>query len=105
MDTPSILPPELYVPHPSAFVTNLNPFLACDTVQTGLGWTERIVGRVSVVDGRGELLLDRFVAPTRPVTDHLTDMTGIRHTPSSATTKLDVFFLFKLATLWIYSIP
>ena len=38
------------------------------------------MGRVSVVDGRGELLLDRFVAPTRPVTDHLTDMTGIRHT-------------------------
>ncbi len=74
--------PDLYVLHAAAVRYPPNTFvyfLACDTVQTGLGWTERIVGRVSVVDGRGELLLDRFVAPTRPVTDHLTDMTGIRH--------------------------
>jgi hypothetical protein len=59
------------------------------------------VGRVSVVDGRGELLLDRFVAPTRPVTDHLTDMTGIRHALFSHY-KARCIFLFKLATLWIY---
>lgn len=52
--------------------------LACDTVATGTGWNERIVGRVSVVSGEGRLLLERFVAPSRPVTDYMTDVTGIR---------------------------
>ena len=61
---------------------------AVDTVATGLGWSDRVVGRVSLGDGRGDLLLDLFVAPTKPVTDHLTDVTGIRHTthPTQALT-------------------
>jgi hypothetical protein len=53
--------------------------VACDTVVTGLGWNDRTVGRVSVVDGQGRLLLERFVGPVKPVTDYMTDVTGIRH--------------------------
>jgi hypothetical protein len=54
-------------------------FLAVDTVATGPGWSDRVAGRVSLVDGEGSLLLDRFVAPTKPITDYFTDVTGIRH--------------------------
>ncbi|PFH50802.1 hypothetical protein AMATHDRAFT_75377 [Amanita thiersii Skay4041] len=51
--------------------------LSCVTVGVGPGGTTSMVARVAVVDYRGQLVFDKFVAPTMPVTDYRTSTTGI----------------------------
>ncbi|KAH6917485.1 hypothetical protein BKA70DRAFT_1367910 [Coprinopsis sp. MPI-PUGE-AT-0042] len=51
--------------------------LSCTNVGVGPGGTTTMLARVSLVEYRGAVLYDRFVAPTLPVTDYRTAVTGI----------------------------
>lgn len=49
----------------------------CEMVGVGDG-RQSILARVSVVDYNGVVLLDTFVAPTKPVIDYRTAVSGVR---------------------------
>ncbi|KAF9015081.1 hypothetical protein BDQ17DRAFT_1229133 [Cyathus striatus] len=55
--------------------------LSCSNVGVGPGGTTSMVARVSIVDYRGSVVFDKYVAPTmdvrRAVTDYRTSATGI----------------------------
>ncbi|KAF9229206.1 hypothetical protein BS17DRAFT_792179 [Gyrodon lividus] len=51
--------------------------LSCSNVGVGPGGTTAMLARVSVVDFRGNVLLDTFVSPTMQVSDYRTATTGI----------------------------
>lgn len=49
----------------------------CEMVGVGPSGTQSALARVSIVDGNGNVLLDRFVRPKEKVTDPRTHVTGI----------------------------
>ncbi|KAF9244623.1 ribonuclease H-like domain-containing protein [Melanogaster broomeanus] len=51
--------------------------LSCSNVGVGPGGTTAMLARVSIVDFKGNVILDTFVAPTMQVTDFRTATTGI----------------------------
>lgn len=50
----------------------------CEMVGVGLNGQDDMLARVSIVNKRGEVLLDKFVKPREPVTDYRTSVSGIR---------------------------
>lgn len=52
----------------------------CEMVGVGLKAKKSILARVSIVNQMGEILLDKYVRPTEPVTDYRTSVSGIRPT-------------------------
>lgn len=50
----------------------------CEMVGVGSNGQDDMLARVSIVNKRGEVLLDKFVKPTEPVTDYRTSISGIR---------------------------
>ncbi len=52
--------------------------LDCEMVGTGKRGSVSMVGRCSIVDHRGNVLYDTFVAPQNEVTDYRTPFSGIR---------------------------
>lgn len=61
-------------------VSQLNKYVAMDCEMVGVGFNgqEDHLARVSVVNKRGEVLLDKFVKPREAVTDYRTSVSGIR---------------------------
>mmetsp|Transcript_101296 Transcript_101296/g.253957 ORF Transcript_101296/g.253957 Transcript_101296/m.253957 type:complete len:487 (-) Transcript_101296:120-1580(-) len=51
--------------------------LDCEMVGVGATGTRSVLARVSLVDHEGNILLDKFVRPSEPVTDYRTHITGI----------------------------
>ncbi|KAH7883513.1 hypothetical protein F5I97DRAFT_1813689 [Phlebopus sp. FC_14] len=51
--------------------------LSCSNVGVGPGGTTAMLARVSIVDYRGNVILDTFVSPTMQVSDYRTATTGI----------------------------
>ncbi|XP_013119303.1 uncharacterized protein LOC106096207 [Stomoxys calcitrans] len=58
----------------------LNKYVAmdCEMVGIGLNGQEDMLARVSIVNKRGEVLIDKFVKPRESVTDYRTSVSGIR---------------------------
>lgn len=54
--------------------------LSCSNVGVGPGGTTSMLARVVIVDYKGETILDKYVAPTTPVSDYRTSATGITET-------------------------
>ena len=52
--------------------------LDCEMVGTGEGGEESLLARVSIVNGRGEELLDEYVSIEEEITDYRTEKSGIR---------------------------
>ena len=52
--------------------------LDCEMVGVGTGGSESAVARVAVVNWDGEVVLDRYVRPDRPITDYRTHVSGVR---------------------------
>ncbi|KAA0201964.1 hypothetical protein HAZT_HAZT006330 [Hyalella azteca] len=52
--------------------------LDCEMVGVGVGGCSSALGRVSIVDRRGDVLYDQFAEPVEPVTDYRTRYSGIR---------------------------
>ena len=52
--------------------------LDCEMVGVGPGGAESAVARVAVVNWEGDVILDRYVRPHRPVTDYRTLLSGVR---------------------------
>ncbi|XP_035906785.1 RNA exonuclease 4 [Anopheles stephensi] len=52
--------------------------LDCEMVGIGPGGKEHMLARVSLVNERGEIIVDRYVKPQESVTDYRTDISGIR---------------------------
>ncbi|KAL5292419.1 REXO4 family protein [Megaselia abdita] len=50
----------------------------CEMVGVGLNGTDDMLARVSIVNQKGEILLDKYVKPTEPVVDYRTKYSGIR---------------------------
>lgn len=50
----------------------------CEMVGVGLNGQDDMLARVSIVNKRGEVLLDKFVKPQEPVIDYRTCVSGIR---------------------------
>ncbi|XP_037820429.1 RNA exonuclease 4 [Lucilia sericata] len=50
----------------------------CEMVGVGLNGQDDMLARVSIVNKRGEVLLDKFVKPQEKVTDYRTSVSGIR---------------------------
>lgn len=50
----------------------------CEMVGVGLNGQDDMLARVSIVNKRGEVLLDKFVKPQEAVTDYRTSVSGIR---------------------------
>jgi len=50
----------------------------CEMVGVGVGGTDSILARVSIVNEYGYLIYDTYVAPTEKVTDYRTAISGIR---------------------------
>ncbi|KAI9461842.1 hypothetical protein HD554DRAFT_2027971 [Boletus coccyginus] len=65
--------------------------LSCSNVGVGPGGTTAMLARVSIVDFRGDVILDTFVAPTMQVSDYRTTTTGIEacHLLASDTPSFD----------------
>lgn len=58
---------------------HLAEFVALDCEFVGVGFRKtNALGRCSIVDFRGQVLLDRFVHPAEPVTDYRTRWSGLR---------------------------
>lgn len=51
--------------------------ISCSNVGVGPGGTTSMLARVSIVDYRGRIIFDKYVAPTMQVTDYRTSTTGI----------------------------
>ncbi|GLB36052.1 putative EXOIII [Lyophyllum shimeji] len=51
--------------------------MSCSNVGVGPGGTTSMVARVVIVDYRGKVIFDKYVAPTMQVTDYRTSTTGI----------------------------
>ncbi|KAI6047701.1 hypothetical protein EDC04DRAFT_2919286 [Pisolithus marmoratus] len=51
--------------------------LSCTNVGVGPGGTTAMLARVAIVDYKGDVILDTFVAPTMEVSDYRTTTTGI----------------------------
>ncbi|XP_055609697.1 RNA exonuclease 4 [Uranotaenia lowii] len=67
-------------PRPKIFSSNLTDCLALDCEFVGVGphGKEHMVARVSIVNERGEVLLDSYVKPQKTVIDYRTTISGIR---------------------------
>ena len=70
--------------------------LDCEMVGVGEKGKDSMLARVSIVDHKGEILLDTFVAETEKVTDYRTKTSGItaknlRNAPSFKTVKKQVW--------------
>ncbi|XP_053689641.1 RNA exonuclease 4 [Sabethes cyaneus] len=65
---------------PKIFSAELTECLAldCEFVGTGPDGKDHMLARVSVVNERGEVILDTYVKPQRAVIDYRTDISGIR---------------------------
>ena len=65
---------------PTGRNTALTDIIAMDCEMVGVGEDGRrsILARVSVVNEDGNVVLDTFVAPTEPVTDYRTRVSGVR---------------------------
>lgn len=50
----------------------------CEMVGVGLNGTDDMLARVSIVNQKGNVLLDKYVKPTEPVVDYRTKYSGIR---------------------------
>lgn len=50
----------------------------CEMVGVGYAAKKHMLARVSIVNQRGEVLMDRFVRPREPVIDYRTHVSGIR---------------------------
>ena len=50
----------------------------CEMVGVGYGGVESVLARVSIVDGAGKQILDRYVATEEEITDYRTEKSGIR---------------------------
>lgn len=50
----------------------------CEMVGAGSNGSIDILARVSIVNRRGHILMDKYVKPTQPVTDYRTKYSGIR---------------------------
>lgn len=50
----------------------------CEMVGVGLNGQDDMLARVSIVNKRGEVLLDKFVKPQEAVTDFRTNVSGVR---------------------------
>uniref|UniRef100_A0A1A9WKL6 RNA exonuclease 4 n=1 Tax=Glossina brevipalpis TaxID=37001 RepID=A0A1A9WKL6_9MUSC len=57
-----------------------NKYVAMDCEMVGVGYKgqDDILARVSIVNKRGDVLLDKFVKPCETVTDYRTSVSGIR---------------------------
>lgn len=57
-----------------------NKYVAMDCEMVGVGYKgqDDMLARVSIVNKRGEVLLDKFVKPCEIVTDYRTSISGIR---------------------------
>ncbi|KII93892.1 hypothetical protein PLICRDRAFT_171594 [Plicaturopsis crispa FD-325 SS-3] len=75
------------IPEPSQFLA-----IACSNVGVGPGGSTSMLARVSVVDYRGQAVLDTYVAPTMQVTDYRTSTTGIEpsHLNSSSAVQFNI---------------
>lgn len=65
---------------PMVFSTELTDCLAldCEFVGTGTDGKEHMLARVSIVNERGEVVLDSYVKPQKTVKDFRTEISGIR---------------------------
>lgn len=65
---------------PKIFSAELTDCLAldCEFVGTGPDGKEHMLARVSIVNERGEVILDTYVKPQKDVTDYRTEISGIR---------------------------
>lgn len=65
---------------PRVFSTELTDCLAldCEFVGTGTDGKEHMLARVSIVNERGEVVLDSYVKPQKAVKDYRTEISGIR---------------------------
>ncbi|ESK98005.1 nucleotide-binding protein frt1 [Moniliophthora roreri MCA 2997] len=52
--------------------------ISCINVGVGPGGTTSMLARIAIVDYRGQVILDTYVAPTMKVTDYRTQTTGIQ---------------------------
>lgn len=66
--------------HSKIFSTDLTDCLALDCEFVGIGphGKEHMLARVSIVNERGEVILDTYVKPQKTVIDYRTDISGIR---------------------------
>lgn len=67
-------------PRPMVYATELTDCLGldCEFVGTGKTGKEHMLARVSIVNDRGEVVLDSYVKPQKAVTDFRTEISGIR---------------------------
>lgn len=67
-------------PRPRVYSTELTDCLGldCEFVGTGAGGKEHMLARVSIVNERGEVVLDSYVKPQKDVIDYRTKISGIR---------------------------
>ncbi|XP_060676743.1 interferon-stimulated 20 kDa exonuclease-like 2 isoform X2 [Hemiscyllium ocellatum] len=69
-------------PHPPAHTAPHKPYkclaLDCEMVGTGPGGKRSELARCSLVGYDGELIYDKYVLPTNPITDYRTRWSGIR---------------------------
>ncbi|XP_055531761.1 RNA exonuclease 4 [Wyeomyia smithii] len=65
---------------PKIFSAELTECLAldCEFVGTGSDGKEHMLARVSIVNERGEVILDTYVKPQKTVIDYRTEISGIR---------------------------
>ncbi|XP_065075580.1 RNA exonuclease 4 [Ochlerotatus camptorhynchus] len=65
---------------PKVYATELSDCLAldCEFVGTGTDGKEHMLARVSIVNERGEVVLDSYVKPQKTVIDFRTEISGIR---------------------------
>lgn len=50
----------------------------CEMVGIGENGKDHMLARVSIVNERGEVILDKYVKPTEPIVDYRTQYSGIR---------------------------
>lgn len=51
--------------------------LDCEMVGIGPNGKDHMLARVSIVNERGEIIMDKYVKPTKPVIDYRTQYSGI----------------------------
>ena len=56
----------------------LERYVGLDCEMVGVGDDGSILAKISIITHDGKILLNKFVAPTEPVTDYCTDVSGIR---------------------------
>lgn len=66
--------------HNNSFKFNRSNAIAldCEMVRGGKNGEINILGRVSIVDENGKILLDKYVKPNEPITDYRTRFSGLR---------------------------